>query len=241
MPQNQAHITKDSGIVILLLGLTGSGKSTFINAAAGRTVADVNHNLTSSSDLIVRDFIVKHPQTTRSLVFVDTPGFDHFEASDKEVLNKIVEWLKKSCNSDVQFGGIVYLHDITASRVQKEFDAAALALRTLSRPEPASHLLMTTVKWGRVQQDPRAQKRELELQANSWKKILDGGAHLCRFADTKDSAWEIVDKLLQKEPLELLVLQQELDRIHRFIPSRPPRLHKEKKGFFAQLFSRLFK
>jgi len=240
MPPNHAHITKDSGIVILLLGQTGSGKSTFINAAAGRAIADVNHNLTSG-ELAVRDFVVHHPQTGRPLIFVDTPGFDHYSASDWEVLNKIIQWLRNSCHSDVPFGGIVYLHDITVSRVQKEIDMATLALRNLARPEPARHLLMATVKWGRAQQDPHATLREEELKTNSWRKILEGGAHLTRFANTEDSAWEIVNKLLQEEPLELVVLLRELDRIHRLFPTRSPRQHRMKKGFFGQLFSRIFK
>jgi len=233
--ESQTLITKDSGVVILLLGETGVGKSTFINTAAGRPVAIVNHSLTPDELLVVRHFIVQHPQhSTRSFVFVETPGFDHLFATDEEILKQIIKWLKISCHSDVPFGGIVYLHDINNSRVQP-MTAGTLTLVKLSRPEPAGHVLLTTVKWGRAQQDHLdAELRENELKSSNWKEILDRGSQICRFINTEDSAWNIIDTLLREEPLELHVIQQDLDRICRLFPKPVP---PKRRGFFAFLFN----
>ena len=47
-----------------------------------------------SGDLTIQCFTLQHPQTQRSLILVDTPGFDHFGASDEEVLGIICEWIR---------------------------------------------------------------------------------------------------------------------------------------------------
>ncbi|KAF8149976.1 hypothetical protein B0H34DRAFT_618970, partial [Crassisporium funariophilum] len=155
-----------------LLGQTGVGKSTFINTAAGRTLAEVCEGLTSP-ELNVQHFIVQHPQdSTRSFVFVDTPGFDHLFASDEQILRIISEWMDKMCHPNACFGGIIYLHDI--NQIMNRSRIGTLALVELSCPEPANHILMTTVEWGRVR-DTRAEHHEQGLKASNWKEILDQG------------------------------------------------------------------
>ncbi|KAF8064966.1 hypothetical protein FPV67DRAFT_162874 [Lyophyllum atratum] len=229
-------ITKDSGVVILLLGDTGVGKSTFINTVAGQPVAEVSHRLTSSEP-VAKHFIIQHPQrSTRSFILVEAPGFDHYSESDDEILKRIIDWLKASCHKDASFGGIVYLHDITKNRNNQSMVTGTFTLLGLSRPEPTGHVLLATVKWSRAQQDPQAEIREQELKDKSWRLILKAGAQTCRFMNTKDSAWGIIDTLLQAEPLKLRIIQQDLARIHRSLPTKstPTGI---KKGFFASLFS----
>ena len=41
----------------------------------------------------MKDFVVQHHE--REVVFVDTPGFNHPEKADGDVLKEIVDWLKK--------------------------------------------------------------------------------------------------------------------------------------------------
>ncbi|GLB39696.1 hypothetical protein LshimejAT787_0702060 [Lyophyllum shimeji] len=228
-------ITKDSGIMILILGDTGVGKSTFINTAAGQPIAEVNHDLTPSCDLIVRRFDIRHPQHSTPCIFVDTPGFDNYDVRDHVILGHIINWLKISCRSDASFGGIVYLHDITKPRTQSTI--GSFSLMGLSRPEPAGHVLMTTVKWEKAKKDPYAESREQELKNHTWRRILDGGAKTCRFENTSVSAWSIIDTLLQTRPLELDVIWQSLDTIYRFMPKTPAK-RKGLRGFFAALFNR---
>jgi len=77
--------------------------------------------------------------------------------------------------------------------------------------------------------------REDELKTKAWKSVVQGGAQIRRFLNTYDSAWMAVDTLLELNPLELHVLQRELERIclaaKRIRKPLPPR-----KGFFASLF-----
>jgi len=91
------------------MGKTGSGKShvglyrrppisrvsqiysQFINIAAGLAVATNN-----SHDLTIRHFVLQDPRSKRSIVLVDTPGFDRITAADEEIQSKIVHWIRTS-------------------------------------------------------------------------------------------------------------------------------------------------
>ena len=251
-----------------LLGQTGAGKShasphllhfqctltvlQFINVAAGAALAPTNDN-TLSRDLTIRSFKLKNPQSNRNVVFVDTPGFDHFDASDEEILGIINDWIRTSsassthfssnvlihllirrCPANALFGGIIYLHDIT---IQKPIFGPTWPLGYLASPEPVGHLLLTTVNWDRMTEEHEraAIAREDELKTQAWKPVLKGGAQIRRFLNTYDSAWMAVNTLLELNPLELHVLQRELERI--CVASK--RIRKPplpRKGFFSSLF-----
>jgi predicted GTPase len=94
------------------MGPTGVGKSTvriihsqflrdltvaqFIDLATGqggRTVGKALKSFTAA----VQAVRIPHPTTGRSIVFVDTPGFDDSTKSDTEVLRMIAQWLEKTC------------------------------------------------------------------------------------------------------------------------------------------------
>jgi hypothetical protein len=142
----------------------------------------------------------------------------------------------KRCSADALFGGIVYLHDITQDRAVTY--GPSWPVGYLSRPEPARHLLLTTVKWDRAVSGPDYAERENELRRGVWKGIGEGGAKICRFSNTKSSAWDVINTLLELQPLELQVLQKELDRIRRATSKPTPPM--QRKGIFARLFGFLF-
>jgi len=94
----------------------------------------------------------------------------------------------------------------------------------------STHVLLTTTKWDTVDYEPTAYL-EQDLRKSTWANIIEGGARTCRFLNTHESAWKVVDTLLQRDPLELHIIQQELpDATNSNLP------HK-RRGFFAFLFS----
>jgi len=229
---NRPKITRDSGIIILLLGETGAGRSSFVNAAAGRTLAEVSDDLDSCT-LGVEYFVVRHPKdSTCKVVFVDTPGFSNSSMRDGEVLGRIIDWLKISCCDDVQFGGIIYLHDLTDPRGGSK--RGAITPTKLSRPEPARRVVLATMKGSGISQRT-ADFREDQLKRLQWKKALEGGSQMRQFTLTEDSAWSIVDIILERGFTELRPIQDELDKIYRTLPSSSNRTP---GGFFSILFGR---
>lgn len=68
----------------------------FINAAAGQNVTSVGHGLSSCTSKIQAISIPYPRDTTRRIVFVDTPGFDDTFIEDTEILRRIAVWLARS-------------------------------------------------------------------------------------------------------------------------------------------------
>jgi len=101
----------------------------------------------------------------------------------------------------------------------------------------ASRVVLTTSKWDAVDADPTpsaaddANNRENEFITSSWKNIINGGAGTCRFLNTHNSAREVVNTVLQRDPLEFGVIQNEL----RTQGTKKPDKSRQKRGIFSSL------
>jgi hypothetical protein len=135
---------------------------------------------------------------------------------------------------DLQFGGIVYLHDLAQTR-QGPSGKKAMTPTKLSHPEIVRRVVLATVKGDGVTQ-LQAERRENKLKDNTWQKAVEGGAQMCRFMDTKDSAWGIVDMILERGTIELSCIQKELEEICTMLPTRLSSMRKV-LNFFSLLFS----
>ncbi|KAG8775601.1 hypothetical protein FRC15_000434 [Serendipita sp. 397] len=89
-------ITRADNIVIVM-GLTGAGKNTFIDYATGAKGHGIGHSLRSStSDITVRRANIDN----QSFVFVDTSGLNDTMGSDYETLAEIAEFLVKAATTE---------------------------------------------------------------------------------------------------------------------------------------------
>ncbi|KAF5321713.1 hypothetical protein D9619_000441 [Psilocybe cf. subviscida] len=96
--------------LILVLGVTGTGKSSLILSAEPGEEKPLVNSGSSSSQAPVQAF--KVGRGTQTVLLVDTPGFNNTDKSDKEVLTEIVSWLK-SREKGVEVAGVIYLLDIS--------------------------------------------------------------------------------------------------------------------------------
>jgi len=71
------------------MGLTGAGKSAFIEYATRQDAKTVGHGWRSQTTE-VRAVRVPHPVDGHTVVFVDCPGFDDTSKSDAEILTMLV-------------------------------------------------------------------------------------------------------------------------------------------------------
>lgn len=112
-------------------------------------------------------------------------------------------------------------------------------LSSLSVPEPVKHVLLATTKWNRPNTDKNDNcSREAELIRSNWKHITAKGALIGKFEKTDSvSAWNLVDLLLELQPLDLESIYKDLDKIQKILPAPP----EKKKGFLAKLFLKLFR
>jgi len=215
-------------VVILIVGLTGVGKSTFINAAAGRTVAPVGHDLQSCTTVIQHVIVPCPGDSTRRIVFVDTPGFNDTWVGDKKIFGRIVDWLASSCRG-MKLAGILYLHDISQARIEPARDNLQM-FHTLCHPPALQNVVLATTKWSDIPADV-GRPREQQISKQYW---TGSGLGVPRFDNTYKSAWAVVDIILEKDPVDAILFHQELDNLQKRLS--PKAQAGIAGGFFKFLF-----
>ncbi|KAJ3515888.1 hypothetical protein NMY22_g14334 [Coprinellus aureogranulatus] len=225
--------TRPSDIVILIMGCTRAGKSTFINLLLqhigdGRpelkVEPDVLSTVTSELEQVVitgqierQNLHFVHLRKDQRLVFVDTPGLP--DRDQLAALTGISSWLREALKKSI-FGGIIYIHDISADRDTGENARRNLVmLRGLCPEATLDKVTLITSKWS-VLGEGQAAKREAELKEGQWKSLLDAthDTHLMRLSPDSEAAgpktaWQIVRHTLWR--LDIWLGRQSLAETQR--------------------------
>jgi len=109
----------------------------------------------------------------------------------------------------MKLSGIIYLHEISQTRFETTRKSLDLSQK-LCGDEALKNIILTTTKWGDISADV-GQRREQELCDTYWKKLLAQGSKMARFTDTHESAWAIVDLIINKDPVDVLDQQDLVD------------------------------
>lgn len=202
----KSHIgwgSKDA--LIAVMGMTGSGKTTFISKVTGRKDLQIGHDLTSCT----RDIqVIATKIGDRTVRFVDTPGFSDTNLSDAEVLQMIADYLATAYKNDMKLTGIIYLHPISDTRVTHHTTKNLEMFKKLTGDDNLKNVLLTTSMWDKVTPE-EGDRRELELQNKFWKLLIAFGAKSARYTGTPESARQLAATLLANTPF-YLQLQEEM-------------------------------
>ncbi|KAH7925409.1 hypothetical protein BV22DRAFT_1129071 [Leucogyrophana mollusca] len=201
---------KATDIIIPIMGPTGVGKSTFINCVVGRDTMLVGNSLESCTSSI-QHVVVPYPNNpARRVVFVDTPSFDNTSVDDLEILRRIALWLAQSYSDKMKLAGVIYLHDISQTRMFGTSRKSLTMFRRLCGDDALKNVIIATTKWSEVDEDVGVD-REKELARNFWQEVIDHGSRMAQFRDTRDSAWDIVDLVAPVRSLPLQIQTEVVD------------------------------
>ncbi|PPQ70200.1 hypothetical protein CVT25_011551 [Psilocybe cyanescens] len=196
------------------MGVTGVGKSTFINTILGEERVTVGHNLEScttemnavpvDTSQLGRDFPCLE---NRRLLLVDTPGFNSAETEDVEVLEKTAMWLKRTYNTQV-LGGVIYLHDISIERYTSTARKTLYMFSQICGQDALDRIALGATKVNRLTEG-EASKRLDRLKESHWKTMINEGLRVFPVDKNSSAAWDIfINSVVGKE---LMTVGHEID------------------------------
>ncbi|KAF9766006.1 hypothetical protein IL306_001627 [Fusarium sp. DS 682] len=191
------------------MGITGSGKSSFIKACSGKSVK-IGKNLDSCTSDV--DMYPYEMSPDRTVWLIDTPGFDDTNRSDSEVLELIARYLVKAYMKKDLLHGIIYLHRIIDVRMQGSAKTNLITFKQLCGNDALKRVVLATTMWDQVTSISEAEDRELELKQKPefWGWMLSKGSSCYRYQNTSESAKEIVNSLCGHDQPVTTALQTQL-------------------------------
>jgi hypothetical protein len=198
---------KAGDMVIAVMGVTGSGKSSLISLLTSDNVK-IGHGLESQT---------KHAAMYRLQTFdnrqcwlLDTPGFDDTFLSDTEVFQEIAWALTELASKEVLLS-MVFLHRIIDVRFGGSARKSLRVFQLLCGDQAMKDVTLVSTFWDAGDREVLTQREEALIQEEQfWGGMMRNGARACRHLGTRDSAWSIVQPLLQKESVGMLQIQNEL-------------------------------
>ncbi|PVF97986.1 P-loop containing nucleoside triphosphate hydrolase protein [Serendipita vermifera] len=198
--------------IIAVIGPTGAGKSTLINAASGTDAMKIGAegDLISCTTEVVpsRPFLLDNHE----VVLLDTPGFDNTqETTFYEVLCQIRDHLTQQCDRK-PLKGIIYIHGIDEGRPASSIQRVIQEVHHICDRKPERRLIVATTMWDVV--DPAVafgRESQLMRDKNLMGPLVDSQVKIVRHYGSTESAQDIVRYLL-KNSENLAPLDSVIDR-----------------------------
>lgn len=200
---------KPTDIVIAVMGITGSGKTTFVSHYADKDL-EIGHGLESCTQGV--DPVPCTFENNRPIWLIDTPGFDDTYRTDSDVLRELAQWLSTAYNLKIKLTGIIYLHRISDTRVGNAASRNLRMFKKLCGQDGLGSVVLATTMWSEGSSKKAQEGRESELQKEPmfWKNMIEKGSKVFRHDKGRKSAAEIINYLINKRNPVVLDIQTEM-------------------------------
>ena len=111
---------------------------------------------------------------------------------------------------DIKLAGILYFHRITDNRVAGTPLKNLRMFEKLCGKNAFGNIILMTTMWGHID-GATGQLREKELEGQYWRSMMKLGSTTVRYHNTRNSACDILDKVLQSAPNRHAVLLEDVE------------------------------
>lgn len=207
--------------VLIVMGVTGVGKSTFIQYATGKVVKIGHGQEACECSLAALEYWLRLTGATGTaevkfyqipdtdVYLMDTPGFDDTYLSDAEILKNIARALVDAFNDQAEIQGALYIHPVTEAKMRGSGRKNLIMFHNVLGMKGMKNCRLVTTKWS-LQSENVSKAREQELceKKEFWQPLLAAGAQTVRFGDSMESAIDIIKPLLQGPAFEPLLVEE---------------------------------
>ncbi|KAI8722380.1 hypothetical protein NCS52_00381700 [Fusarium sp. LHS14.1] len=187
------QLQKPTDVFIAVMGVTGSGKSTFISRCCGPdATALASDSLRScTSEVTVYPYV---QSASCTIYLIDPPGFDDSDKSDTEVLNNLAAWLVGFRVGEIPLHGIIYLHRIIDTRMQGSAKKNLVLFKKLCGQNALKNVVLVTTMWNGVSNDLyRSREKELMTTSEFWGYMMEQGITTIQWQSTCRPNWWMTD------------------------------------------------
>ncbi|KAK4450499.1 GTP-binding protein A [Podospora aff. communis PSN243] len=184
----------DNVFTIVLLGVTGAGKSTFASIASGKQVK-IGHGV----DPCTQDpLAVTFEMGDQSIVLIDTPGFDDDTRSDVEILRDIAEWLGHEgfISKHRPLDGLILLHPATHTKISRNERKRSRLLEKILGQDAYSRVVIATTMWENLPDQFEKSYNSRTDEAGPWHSFRTLGATVTKHNNTPKSAHDIIRTII---------------------------------------------
>jgi len=147
----------------------------------------------------------------RTVHLIDTPGFNGTYRPDGETLQELAFWLISAFQRQIQISGIVYLHQITAPRLEGSSVRGLNAFKALCGEENYPGIVLATTRWDEVDDDEgKSRQEELCSKAYFWGDLKKGGCHITTLSVGRPSALKVIEHIVNQDRRLTLCLQRQM-------------------------------
>lgn len=198
--------------LIAVVGVTGSGKTTFVSKATGRSDLEIGHSIDSCTKEVVP---VSFKLDRRNVTLLDTPGFDDTRLSDADILKIIAKYLTDTYQEEVMLTGIILLQPINQARLQGSEMKRTRIFKKLLGENAYKRVIIATTMWDQVSKDiGNVRQNERKSRTDVWGDMVSKGAMVIDHDNEQSSALDIIRKVMEFESTVDLQIQRELAENH---------------------------
>ncbi|KAI1122848.1 P-loop containing nucleoside triphosphate hydrolase protein [Nemania abortiva] len=206
-PDYQIPGSPARAVRILVVGVTGSGKSTFVSQATGRDVG-IGHDGDSCTQ-VCKSYYIPHDIDRTQFELIDTPGFDDPHKRDFDVLKDISESLDG-------VSGVVYCHPITDTKLIGDSKLNLEIIKAMCGRRFYNRIVICSTMWDTFRENVTHQQLEKHrtrmehLLGTGLRDLMEEGAKYMEFqAEKSDSYLSILQSFSSlRFPPKMAILEQ---------------------------------
>jgi hypothetical protein len=221
-------------IIVAVMGVTGTGKSSFIRLVTGDNSIKIGEGLQSgrllsiycnldnanSDDMAATTNVAAYRFAFGgyNFVLVDTPGFDDTVDRDEIIVKSISEWLAESYIAGQKLNGILYMHRIIDPRMQGTVLRNFKMFRSLCGKSFYKQVILGTTFWSTLRRTPAdeatGQMRldKLISTPEYWGEMVRSGSQVTKISDDRQEASQLLLKFVAMEHSMLQVQDEMINR-----------------------------